>query len=209
MPKTTRDENDLMYLLCKHMSEAYAKVTEIPRGNSLRPDIDILEIRRDQKPPLVLGYEVKLLRYNKKYKAIGLTEFYKGVGQVHCYFQHGVDRAWLVFGLEGAPDVAANKTMERIQSICESFKTTFTAYIRYLGIHFLRWDGVGIILLDARENYPVGSYEYPRYKKESILKKQFKWSKNWLETMKKKELSERIRELEEAAQDGLARRRRA
>jgi len=183
----TRDENDLMYLLSKHMSEVYAKVTEIPRGNPIQPDIDILEVQRHQTPPLVVGYEVKLLRYNKKYNAVNLQEFYKGVGQIHCYFQHGVDRAWLVFGIESAPEGVDRKTRERIQSICNSFKITFGSYMKYLGIRFLDWNGIGVVLLDAEGNFSVSSYDDPRYKKESILKKQFKWSKNWLETMKRRE----------------------
>jgi len=187
LSEAERDEDDLAYLLCKYMSEAYAKVTEIPRGNPIQPDIDVLEVRRHEDPPLVIGYEVKLLRYNKRYKAVSLEEFYKGVGQVHCYFQHGIDRAMLVFGIEGAPEDIASRTTQRIRTMCESFKSTFGAYIKYIGIQFLHWNGVGTVMLDTNQSYAVCSYDDPRYKKESVLKKQFKWSKNWFETMKAKQ----------------------
>jgi len=79
-------EGDLLFELYKIMKgswEAYPKVTSIPKGKRITPDIVLLEIQRMAQPTMV-GYEVELLRPSDPYKY-----FYAGLGEVINYFRYG------------------------------------------------------------------------------------------------------------------------
>jgi len=68
--------------------KTYPRVTAIA-GNRIKPDIDILEIRKGyQKQDQLIGYELKLIKYHKVYKGLRWDAFYKGIGQALMCLQH-------------------------------------------------------------------------------------------------------------------------
>jgi hypothetical protein len=84
---------------------AYPKVSAIG-GKRINPDIDILEVQRvSQNQFRLVGYEVKLMRFDKRANGLSWTSFYGGIGQALLYLKNGVHQAVLVLGFhENVPD---------------------------------------------------------------------------------------------------------
>lgn len=58
----------------------YPKVSAIA-GKKIRPDIDILEIKKEsQSQYKIIGYELKLIKFNKRNKGLSWCAFYQGLG---------------------------------------------------------------------------------------------------------------------------------
>jgi len=70
----------------------YPKISAIA-GRKNHPDIDILEI--SSSGDQLVGYELKLMKYNKRNKGLSRDTFYKGIGQEFLYLKNGVHRAIL------------------------------------------------------------------------------------------------------------------
>jgi len=85
--------------------DAYPKVSAIG-GKKISPDIDILQIARiSQNQFRLIGYEIKLMKFDKKRKGLSWNGFYSGIGQALLYLKNGVHRAFLVLGFhESIPD---------------------------------------------------------------------------------------------------------
>jgi hypothetical protein len=76
----------------------YPKVSAIG-GKKISPDIDILQIERiSQNQFRLIGYEIKLIKFDKRSKGLSWNSFYSGVGQALLYLKNGVHRAFLVLG---------------------------------------------------------------------------------------------------------------
>ena len=76
----------------------YPKVSAIG-GKRINPDIDILQIKRISENQFqLIGYEIKLMRFNKRSKGLSWSRFYSGIGQALLYLKNGVHRAALVLG---------------------------------------------------------------------------------------------------------------
>lgn len=84
---------------------AYRKVSAIG-GKKIVPDIDILEIQTvSESQSRLTGYEVKLMKFDKRSKGLSWTTFYNGIGQALLYLKNGVHRAILVLGFhESVPN---------------------------------------------------------------------------------------------------------
>ena len=87
------------------MTEVYPKVSVIA-GKKIRPDIDILEIKRvSQDQYKVIGYELKLIKFNERSKGLSWYAFYQGVGQALLSLKHGIHRCVLLIGFhKNVPD---------------------------------------------------------------------------------------------------------
>lgn len=99
----------------------YPKVNRIS-GKDISPDIDLLYI--DYSSKALTGYEFKFLRYKKNepnYRRIR-----EELGEAISYFQFGVDRSYLVLGLQiGTSDLVeaqANKTVDMISELKNRLK---------------------------------------------------------------------------------------
>ena len=76
----------------------YPKVSAIG-GKKISPDIDILQIERiSQNQFQLIGYEIKLIKFDKRSKGLSWNSFYSGIGQALLYLKNGVHRAFLVLG---------------------------------------------------------------------------------------------------------------
>ena len=89
-------------------------------GKRINPDIDILQKIPDHN--LAVGYEVKWLHHFEK-KGISWYRFYQGIGQVLCYFLHGVTHACLVLGW----DALLRKDASRILDYFKFFEKLVTS----------------------------------------------------------------------------------
>jgi len=85
--------------------DVYPKVSAIA-GNKINPDIDILEISRSSGNQYrLIGYELKLMKFDKRNKGLSWDAFYKGIGQAFLYLKNGVHHVVLVLGFhENIPD---------------------------------------------------------------------------------------------------------
>ena len=85
--------------------DVYPRVSAIG-GKRITPDIDILQIERtSQGQYRAVGYEVKLMKFNKRSKGLSWIGFYSGIGQTLLLLKNGVQRAGLILGFhESIPD---------------------------------------------------------------------------------------------------------
>jgi len=78
--------------------DTYPKISAIA-GKKIYSDIDILQISRISGNQYRLtGYELKLMRFDKRTGALSHDPLYKGIGQAFWYLRNGVHRAVLVLG---------------------------------------------------------------------------------------------------------------
>ena len=201
-----RKEDDLLYMLYKEMQKLHApeyqifpKISEIPKGkdNTITPDIDLLKVRprdkqkssQSQSEVDVVGYEVKFLRYRKKSRSFNLDGFYKGLGQVLCYFQYGVKQAYLVVGLSDAPKDIIEKTERHIQQIWNFLTKRFSPIGNYVSIDIRTppySESLSFVFIPTGM-FPVMSNEDIKYKYECLIRLKFTWAGKWLSEMKKQE----------------------
>jgi len=197
-----RNEDDLLFMLYKetqkkyHMFKVFPKVSEIPKGkdNIITPDIDLLRVRPHKQIGAtghkadVIGYEVKFLKYRKKSNSFNLDGFYKGLGQVLCYFQHGVQQAFLVVGLSYAPQDVIKKTKNHIQRIWEFLKNWFLPITNYVSIEIRSppYEEEPLVSIPPHL-FPVETDEDIKHKYNCLIRLEFTWAKKWLSEMKKQE----------------------
>jgi hypothetical protein len=77
--------------------DVYPKVSTIG-GRKIYPDIDILEIKRIPPKVQLIGYEIKLVKFDKRSKGLSLNSLYSGIGQALLYLKNGVHQAFLLLG---------------------------------------------------------------------------------------------------------------
>ena len=79
-------------------TEVYPKVSAIA-GKKIRPDIDILEIRKESENQCkAIGYELKLIKFDNRSKGLSWNTFYQGIGQALLSLKHGIHRCVLLIG---------------------------------------------------------------------------------------------------------------
>jgi hypothetical protein len=77
---------------------AYPKVSAIG-GKKINPDIDILDIQKVSENQFrLIGYEVKLIKFDTRSKGLSWSSFYSGIGQALLYLRNGIHRVILVLG---------------------------------------------------------------------------------------------------------------
>jgi hypothetical protein len=79
-------------------TEVYPKVSAIA-GKKIRPDIDILEIKKESESQYkAIGYELKLIKFDNRGKGLSWNAFYQGIGQALLSLKHGIHRCVLLIG---------------------------------------------------------------------------------------------------------------
>ena len=85
-PIKIQSENDIVVFLANELKtnyqKVYPKVTKISRNIDVSPDVDLLVINSINN--VTIGYETKLIKYNKGNKNYTYNEIYKGIGQARA-----------------------------------------------------------------------------------------------------------------------------
>lgn len=117
-----RNEDDFLLYYMEHYAKNkkmfFPKVHMISTL-STSPDIDLLFINQEKK--LVVGYEFKVLKYYTGWKRVDYNPLYSGIGEALSYFQHGIDKCYLVLGLTDMPSEWVDKTLEKINEMISNF----------------------------------------------------------------------------------------
>ena len=156
--------------------DSYPKVSAIA-GSKINPDIDILEISRSSANQYrLIGYELKLMKYDKRSKGLSWAALYKGAGHALLYLKNGVNQVALVLGFhENVPnDEIAEKFHEWLWNRRESLSRILGSYI-----------SVGIFLYKKGHFSPhikADSYFYPpddktRFLSQALLQRKFTYNK--------------------------------
>lgn len=94
--------------------DVYPRVSAIG-GKRINPDIDVLQIKKvSQNQYRLIGYEVKLMKFDQRSKSLSWLSFYTGIGQSLLYLQNGVHRVCLVLGFHES--VAQDSLIEEFSS---------------------------------------------------------------------------------------------
>ena len=154
----------------------FPKVTKIA-GEQISPEIDLVNIDFSNKK--ITGYEFKLLKYqtsDANYKRV-----HEGIGQTILYFQHGIDRCYLVLGIHSNLSARASfQVARKISRVTEHLKKIHN-YVPYLGLAVWKEkeDSLSTHIATASD-FPISSYEDIRHKKECLLRREFSWSNKFL-----------------------------
>lgn len=97
---------------------------------SITPDIDLLFINK--RLNLVVGYEFKVLKYYKNWKRVNYNPMYSGIGEALLYFQHGIDKCYLVLGLTDMPSDLIDVTLEKIDQAIKSLNILTNLFTTWL-----------------------------------------------------------------------------
>jgi hypothetical protein len=149
------EEELLKEVLCSLAYDVYPKVSAID-GRKINPDIDILQIERiSQDRFRLMGYEIKLVKFDKRSKGISWNSFYSGIGQALLYLKHGVHRAFLVLGFhESIPD---DKMIDEFREWLRNKKDLLKRIIgKHISIDTYLYKGSSLI-------YPIIEAEYDFY----------------------------------------------
>ena len=196
--KISNEDDFLAHLMKRYNLGNFAKVTRVSIL-PVSPEIDLLDVNTREK--IVVGYELKLLKYNKHLKRVGLHPLYSGIGQALLYFLHGINRSYLVLGVSPSlPENHVASTIDRIEEIVNFFKMLRKISTGYRYLHgeetsmaTYGFDCFGIMLwtpsndllqteLKAERNYlALGYDENLRHKNRCLLRGEFLYDKKFLE----------------------------
>ncbi|MGB9760178.1 MAG: hypothetical protein ACP5H3_03815 [Candidatus Aenigmatarchaeota archaeon] len=171
------EEELLKEVLYSLVYDVYPKVSAIG-GKKINPDIDILEIKRvSQNQFRLTGYEIKLIKIDKRSKGISWNSFYSGIGQALFYLKNGVHRAFLVFGFhESVPN---DKLIDEFRNRLLDKKDLLK---RIIGNHV----SIGVCLYKGGSISPIVEAEYDFYPSDEeiellskeLLQKKFTFNKS-------------------------------
>ena len=182
---TLLDERNLARLLIKRwrfgIGDNFYAVRMIAKDLKVTPDIDLLNVYVNPHHPeenTVIAFELKILKYHRRYKRISMTPFFQGLGQVLTYFQHGIDRATLVMGFH--PDTEAHpdetkQAEELLKEYGNYLKTSVFRNFPYLQIAYVKKADLEWVLHQTdwdRARFPYSSDRNRELRRENILQKQ-------------------------------------
>lgn len=194
------NEDDLLaHLMVKHKIGQFAKVKQISTI-SISPEIDLLSIEGQS----AVGYELKLLKYNKRLKGVDFKPLYSGMGQMLLYLNHGVNRSYLVIGLSptliGGNVSSTNAKIEEATRLLKMFRNMQSGYRYPYGqeqaAKTYDFDCIGIMLwnpstdsvdtkLEAKRDFLAVKLDADlKHLNACLIKKQFKYDKKFLERRK-------------------------
>jgi hypothetical protein len=134
-PRFKTEEELLRAILRLFPYNSYPKVSAIG-GRKINPDIDMLLIERTSQYQRTIGYEIKLIKFDKRNRGISWNSFYSGIGQALLYLRNGVNRAFLVLGFHDniLNDELIDEFLDQLQSERELLKRILGNYIS-IGIY--------------------------------------------------------------------------
>ncbi len=158
----------------------YPKVSAIA-GKKINPDIDILQIKRvSQNRYGLVGYEIKLMKFDKRSKGLSWNVLYQGVGQALLYFLNGIHRAVLVLGFH--KNVPNDEIIEKFYNLIWTKKELLNRIIgSYLSldIYLYKRSSISPIIKSNYDFYP--SDNETKFLSEALLQKRFTFNKKLLE----------------------------
>ncbi|RLG01617.1 MAG: hypothetical protein DRN49_00870 [Thaumarchaeota archaeon] len=156
--------------------DSYPKVSAIG-GKKITPDIDILEIRKvSQNQFRLIGYELKLMKFDNRSKALSWNSFYCGIGQALLYLKNGVHRTFLILGFhKNVPD---DKLIDQFRDWLYEKKDLLKTIIGdHLGIDLYLYEG-GTISPIINANYDFySSGDEIRLLSQELLQRKFTFDK--------------------------------
>ena len=155
---------------------AYPKVSAIG-GKKITPDIDILEVQRvSQSQSRLIGYEVKLMKFDKRSNGLGRNNFYSGIGQALLYLKNGVHQTGLVLGFhDSVPD---DKLIEKFRDyLWENRELLKRILGSYIAIDLHLYEGGSISPLIKADYDFYASDEKTRLLSNELLQGKFTFNK--------------------------------
>jgi hypothetical protein len=158
-------------------TEVYPKVSAIA-GKKIRPDIDILEIKKEsQNQYKVIGYELKLIEFNKGSKGLSWHAFYQGLGQALLSLKNGIHRCVLLIGFHR--NIPVDKLIDEFHEMLWKGRENLYPQIlgRYISIGTYLYKGGNINCeIEAKSDfYPPN--EGINLSRQNLLSKKFTYDK--------------------------------
>lgn len=176
------NESDLLYWLLQRQwtGEVFPRVTSIPKGDRITPDIDLLHINEYASPPELTGYEVKVLRKNDP-----LGPFYTAIGEALCYLRFGLDWAYVVIGCQKVPPGNVDRVQTTLKQIW-AFLAEHAYLPPCLGLNIYRPTLSYPERIEPKYKFSASADEETAHRRRCLFKHQFGWGKDWLREYKKK-----------------------
>lgn len=168
----------------KPLGEFFPRIKSIAR-KKIYPDIDLLEIKESKTGTIIIGYELKLLKYDK-IKGLSLNAFYQGIGQSLLLFKHGVHRSVLALAFhQSVTDIM----VEEFKNDLLNMKNVLTAMlpIGHVGLALYLHEGSPLsYIVEPIENFQHSFFIEERVKffREAIINRKFTYDKRLKKKLK-------------------------
>lgn len=177
MQQGVSNEDELITHVMK--GQYWSGFSKINRISTIKisPDIDFLQIDKIRKK--AVGYEFKLIKYNKGWKRANLTPMYTGLGEALHYFHFGVDKSYLVLGLSNTiPSNALDIALEKVVELLSTLNTFRALGLKCFGVYIWNERNNSFKqLINASEDFPMSKDE--KHRKECLLRLEFKYDKKF------------------------------
>lgn len=172
-----KTEDELVSSILRSLPyDAYPKVSAVG-GKRIVPDIDILQVQKvSQTQFRLVGYEVKLMKFDKRSQGLSWSSFYSGIGQAFLYLRNGVHRAVLVLGFhDGVPDdKLVDEFYQWLWDNRDLLKRIFGSYVS-IYVHLYERGSISPIMDAVYDFYP--SDERVQLLSNEMLQRKFTFSK--------------------------------
>ncbi len=171
-----RSEEELLKSVLHSLPyEVYPKVSAIA-GSKISPDIDILQIYRISENQFrLIGYELKLMKFDKRTKGLGWDAFYKGIGQALLYLKNGVQRVVLVLGFhENVPEDMIESFRKWLWERRELLKRILGGYIS-IGTFLYKRGSLSLEVESSSDFYPPD--DETKFLSQALLQRKFTFNK--------------------------------
>lgn len=156
--------------------DVYPRVTAIG-GRKIHPDIDILQIKGiSEHRYRLIGYELKLIKFDRRSKGLSWNAFYTGIGQALLYLKNGVHQAFLLLGFH--ENVPTDKFIDVFRDWLWKYKELIAKIVgNYLsiGIYLYERGNVSVMIEASLDFYP--SNKEIRLLSEELLQRKFTFDK--------------------------------
>lgn len=175
------NENDLLWLVyqaesSKGLVTAYPKITSIPKGTRISPDIDLLTIYESNEKRVLTGFEIKVVNRSRNI----LGPFYAALGQALCYFQFGVDQTYVVMGCYGLDEEKRKDIEAKIQKVWQ-FVSTHSLVPQYVGFKlFVEGKNWPEYSAEPKYTFTLPTRSEADFKRDCLIRRKFVWGESWL-----------------------------
>ncbi len=156
--------------------DVYPRVTAIG-GRKIHPDIDILQIKRiSQHQYRLIGYELKLIKFDKRSKGLSWNAFYTGIGQALLYLKNGVHQAFLLLGFH--ENISTDEFIDTFRDWLWKYKELIARIVSNyisIGIYLYERGGISAIIEAFLDFYP--SNKEIQLLSEELLQRKFTFDK--------------------------------
>jgi|GEM_PF-705022 hypothetical protein len=171
-----KSEEDLLKSVLQSLPfDVYPRVSAIA-GKKINPDIDILQINRVSDYHRLIGYELKLMKFDKRSKGLSWEAFYKGIGQALLYLKNGVHRVFLILGFH--ENIPNDKMIENFCNWLWDKKELISQVLgNHISIGMCLYEGGSIYeIIEAKLDFHPSDDE-TKFLTEALLKGRFTFDK--------------------------------